>query len=100
MSRLRGLIGRPGLAAGEGLLFPKCNSVHMWFMRFPIDVVFIATRRNADGSLTRVVSSVHENVRPWRALPLLDWRAKDALELPAGAIRAHAIGVGDELCLS
>ncbi len=91
LDRTRGLIGRKGLTPGQAMLFPKCNSIHMWLMGFSIDVVFIREGR---------VSSVHADVRPWKMLPLLDWRGKDALELPSGTIRRLDISRGDELCIS
>ena len=97
--RLRGLIGK-NLENGMGMLFPKNNSIHMWFMSFPIDVVFIRKEKSADGKIIFKVSSVHENVRPWRPHPLMDWRASETLELPNGTVRRCAITAGDELCIS
>jgi uncharacterized membrane protein (UPF0127 family) len=91
LSRLRGWIGKTRAAPGEGILFPKCTSIHMWFMSIPIDVVFLGERR--------VVTSVHRSVRPWKVLPLFDGRARDALELPAGSIDRLGIAPGDELCI-
>ena len=44
LSRLTGLIGLARFEAGEGLLFPRCTSIHMWMMRIPIDVVFLKKR--------------------------------------------------------
>ncbi len=82
------------------MLFPKCNNIHMWFMRIPIDVLFVSPFQGNDGKTYWRVSSAHENVRPWRALPLMDLRASDALELPSGSIRRHGILAGDELCIS
>jgi uncharacterized membrane protein (UPF0127 family) len=101
VDRLRGLIGKTGLGAGTGMLFPRCNSVHMWFMSFPIDVVFLRQAPGASADAAKwIVSSAHESVRPWKALPLMDLRARDALELPAGTIRQARLSVGDELCIS
>ncbi len=91
---------------GSGLFFPRCNDIHMWLMRIPIDVVFLrratseVTGDGADPSERWEITSVHEDVRPWRPLPLRDGRASETLELPAGTIRRHAIRTGDELCLS
>ena len=96
--RLRGLIGRGSLAPGEAMHFPRCNSVHMWFMRFPIDVVFVRLANKSDGTEVRVISSVRENIRPWRLLPLVDLKANEALELPAGVARERNLAVGDEIC--
>jgi uncharacterized membrane protein (UPF0127 family) len=90
LTRLRGLLGRSVLPRGEGLLIVPCGSVHTWFMRFPIDVVFL------DRDL-RVVG-VAADVRPWR----LRWRkgGKRVLELAAGQAAARGIGVGDRLALA
>jgi uncharacterized membrane protein (UPF0127 family) len=95
--RLVGLMGRDRLEPGEGLLFPECRSVHMWFMRIPIDIVFLA-RGEADGD--REVVAVFEQVRPWKLLPVGSGRARDALELPSGTAGRAGIAVGDRLCLS
>ena len=56
--RIRGLIGVKNLPPGEGLLILRCNSIHTFFMSFPIDAVFL------DRS-DRVVKVVR-NIRPWR----------------------------------
>jgi uncharacterized membrane protein (UPF0127 family) len=91
LSRLRGLLGRDGLADGEGLHIVPCNSIHMFFMRFPIDVAFL------DEDL-RVVKTVHQ-IRPWRATRIyLD--AHSALELPAGALARSGTREGDQLRFS
>jgi hypothetical protein len=96
-SRLKGLIGTTCLKQGEGLLLSPCNDIHMWFMSIPIDVVFIA---RGEGDSSWKVSSVHEDVRPWKALPLRDGKASATIELPAGTVRRCAIAKGDELCIS
>lgn len=98
--RLRGLIGKTALAPGEAMLFPKCNDIHMWFMSMPIDVVFVRVSRSQDGTTVYRVSSAHENVRPWKPLPLRDGKASDTLELAAGTVRRLGISAGDELCIS
>jgi len=88
-TRMRGLLGRPGLEAGEGLLIRPTNSVHMFFMRFAIDVVFL------DREL--VVQKVVEALRPWRLAGCRGARA--ALELPAGTAGRRGITVGERLTL-
>ncbi|MGZ3689054.1 MAG: DUF192 domain-containing protein [Bdellovibrionota bacterium] len=95
--RLRGLIGRKSLESGQGMLFPRCQDIHMWFMSIPIDVVFV---RRQKGEGKWMVSSTREGVRPWRLLPVHDWKATETLELPAGTVRRHAIAAGDELCIN
>jgi uncharacterized membrane protein (UPF0127 family) len=88
-SRLRGLLGRSSLPAGEGLLLRPCGSVHTLFMRFPIDVVF------CDRELR--VLSVAESVRPWRAA--VRRGAKVAVELAAGEARRRGVETGVRLRL-
>jgi uncharacterized protein len=87
--RARGLLGRDGLESGAGMLIDRAGSVHMFFMRFAIDVVFL----DRDW---RVVSIRHE-LGPWRVASAR--RAVAALELPAGAAAEAGIGVGDVLAL-
>jgi len=88
-TRMRGLLGRTGLDDREGLLIRPTNSVHMFFMRFAIDVVFL------DRDL--VVRKVVEALRPWRMAGCRGARA--ALELPAGSAGRSGITVGEQLVL-
>src|ERR687897_3899365 len=74
ISRMRGLLGRNELRPGEGLLLRPASSVHTFFMRFPIDAVFL------DGDLR--VLAVRPEVPPWRTAGHRGARA--VLELPAG----------------
>ena len=87
--RMRGLLGRDGLEPGEGMLIDRAGSVHMFFMRFPIDAVFLDRE-------WRVVGIKH-GLRPWRVAGAR--RAVAALELPAGAAAAAGIKEGDVLAL-
>ena len=89
--RTIGLLGTRSLAPGEGLWIERSPSIHMFFMRYAIDAVFVAT----DGRVTRIV----ENLRPWR---VVWWArgARDCLELPVGAVAASGTRVGDRLELT
>lgn len=87
-TRTRGLIGHPSLAEDEGLLIERCDGVHMMFMRYPIDVIFL----DRDG----VVVGMRENLRPWRMTRLYRG-AKQALELSAGAIARAGVELGHRL---
>ncbi len=98
ISRLRGWIGKTRADSGEGILFPNCTSIHMWFMLMPIDVVFLRVNNAKEGE-RKVVTSVRGNVRPWKLLPLFDGKAHEALELPVGSIARLGILPGDELCI-
>ena len=86
-ARARGLLGRSSLEPGEGMLIDRAGSVHMFFMRFPIDVVFLDRDRKVVG--------VRHGLRPWRVAGAR--RAVAALELPAGAAAAAAVEEGDVL---
>jgi uncharacterized protein len=94
LDRLRGLIGRSALAESEGLYFPGTNGIHMLFMRFAIDCVFVGAPRE-DGS--HEVVAVREHLRPWTGLVPWVHRARGALELRAGAVSSAGLRVGDSL---
>ncbi len=99
-ARFRGLIGMGLLEPGQGLWLTRCNSIHMWFMSISIDVVFMKKVVMADGRVRWSVTSVRENIRPWRILPLGDGKASETLELSCGTIRRCDIQMGDLLCTS
>ena len=73
--RMRGLIGRDRLERGRGMLITKCNCIHTFFMRFPIDATFLDRR----GNVVRLV----RGIRPWRPLVWGGWRARSVLETSA-----------------
>ncbi len=89
-SRTRGLLGRAPLAEGEGLLIEPCQSVHMFFMRYAIDVVFLDREY-------RVVA-LRPGLRPWRVTRYYR-DAHSALELPAGAAAKVGLEPGQQLAL-
>lgn len=76
-ARARGLLGRRGLEPGEGLLLSPCRGVHTFFMRFPIDVIFL-DRRN-------LVVEAARDLAPGRVAGI-HLAARSALELPAGTV--------------
>jgi uncharacterized membrane protein (UPF0127 family) len=90
LTRLRGLLGRRELPAGEGLLLQDSSSIHMFFMRFAIDVAFV----DADG---RILHACH-SIRPWRISRIV-FGAKAAIELPAGTLRSLGVDRGSVLKL-
>jgi uncharacterized protein len=87
LTRLKGLLGKKRLEPGEGLLLRPASAVHTFFMRFPIDVVFL------DRELR--VLALATNLRPWRAAGRRGARA--VLELPAGECERCDIRPGDRL---
>ena len=94
--KFMGLMGRGSLAPGAGLWLPESNGIHMMFMRFPIDAVFVGAP-TTDGS--RSVLSLHRSLPTWRGLVPLVRGAKGVLELPAGTIEATSTAVGDQLLI-
>src|SRR6188508_770896 len=87
LARMRGLLGRRGLPGGQGLFIEPTWSVHTWFMRFPIDVVFL------DRDLT--VLKIRRHMGPWRMAAR--FRARSVLELASGECDRLRLEVGDRL---
>ena len=96
-AKFMGLMGRPSLADGAGLWLPDGNGIHMMFMRFPIDAVFLG---KPDAAGSRRVVSVRERLPTWRGLDPLVRGAHGVLELPVGVIAATGTAVGDEVVLA
>jgi uncharacterized membrane protein (UPF0127 family) len=88
-SRRKGLLGREDLAGGEGLWIVPCEAVHTFWMRFPIDLVYLDRKH-------RVVK-VRTHVGPWRMSTCL--RAHSVIELGAGTIGETGTTRGDILQL-
>jgi uncharacterized membrane protein (UPF0127 family) len=91
-AKFLGLMGRARLPAGDALWLPSSNGIHMFFMRIPIDAVFLG-RPLPDGS--RQVLSIHRDLRPWVGIVPLIRGADGCLELPAGTIAATGTAAGD-----
>ena len=87
LTRMRGLLGRRELPSGEGILLKPASSVHMAFMRFAIDALFL------DGEM-RVVK-VAEDLKPWRMAGARG--AKSVVEIAAGEAARRGVTVGDRL---
>jgi protein-S-isoprenylcysteine O-methyltransferase Ste14/uncharacterized membrane protein (UPF0127 family) len=90
-TRLRGLLGTPRLEPGEGLWIKPSNQVHMFGMRYAIDVVFL-------DDAGRVLRLIHA-LQPNRISP----RVKDAtsvLELPAGTLARAGLEEGGTVDIS
>ena len=87
LARLRGLLGRSDLPAGEGLLLRPAGSIHTAFMRFPIDAVFL----DADLRVVKIAA----DLRPWRMAAARG--AKSVVEIAAGEAARRGLNVGDRL---
>ena len=91
LTRVRGLLGRTHLDEDEGLLIVPCPSIHMFGMKFALDVVFL--------SKANVVFDFVENIAPGKhyVAKKTHGKAHSALELPAGTIARHNIEIGQTL---
>ena len=96
--KFMGLMGRPTLPAGAALWLPDSNGIHMMFMRFPIDAVFVG-RPDPSRDGARAVVAVRERLPAWRGLVPLVRGAHGVLELPAGSIAESGTVVGDLVAL-
>ncbi|MFL5725389.1 MAG: DUF192 domain-containing protein [Chloroflexota bacterium] len=96
--KFMGLMGRPSLAPDAALWLPGSNGIHMMFMRFPIDAVFLGRPSGSDDG-ARPVVAVRQRLPAWRGLVPLIRGAHGVLELPAGAIAASGTAVGDLVAL-
>jgi uncharacterized membrane protein (UPF0127 family) len=81
-----GLMGKRALPDGGGLVIQPCNGVVSFFMRFPIDVLFVG----GDGKVCKTLP----NLRPWKASKIVRG-SKFVVELPAGTIEQSGTQVGD-----
>ncbi|NPV70271.1 MAG: DUF192 domain-containing protein [Firmicutes bacterium] len=90
LRRLRGLMFRAGMLAGSALVIEPCNGIHTCFMRFPIDVVFVARDMRA------ILSA--RSVAPWRFIPWVKG-ARLVVEFPAGTLSRAPVRPGDVMVL-
>ena len=86
-ARMRGLLGRKGLAPGEAIILRPGSSIHTLFMRFSLDVIFA----DREGKVVKV----SRDVKPFRLVMGLG--ARDVIEMEAGALNGVNLAVGDRL---
>ena len=94
--RFRGLMFRKSLGEYDGLLLTKTKQIHMFWMRFPIDVIYLRRVENeTQGQIFEVVG-ITEGQKPWS---IGGWvrEATDVLELNVGTIQKVNIKKGDAL---
>ncbi|MDZ4789227.1 MAG: DUF192 domain-containing protein [Blastochloris sp.] len=85
---MKGLLGRTSLVPLEGLWLKPCNSIHMFFMRFSIDALFLDKQQ--------CIVKVYHSLPPW-AISSLIFRAESVLELAAGRANELGLQIGDQL---
>lgn len=86
-ARRMGLLKHEGLGKGEGLWILPCEAVHTFWMKFPIDVIFVNRKKR----VTKIVSHMK------RSRIAFSIRAQSVIELPAGTAEATGTEVGDVL---
>jgi uncharacterized protein len=87
-----GLMFRRSLEPGRGMWIAPCNGIHMMFMRFPIDAVFLDSKER--------VKKVYRKLPPWWGVVWLEWGAHSVLELPPGSTSGIDLLRGDQLVIS
>jgi uncharacterized protein len=95
-ARFRGLMGRASLPQGAGLWLPGSPSIHMLFMRFPIDCVFLGPEAPDE---TRRVVGLRRALRPWVGVVWWVRGGAGVIELPVGAIDASGTEIGDVVAI-
>lgn len=86
-ARFRGLMGRPSIPENMGLMIAPCNSVHCFFMKFPIDVIFLDKE-------DRVVH-ISENMKPGSISPIVR-KSYSVIEANATVFQKN-IKIGDNV---
>lgn len=88
--RLIGLMGRCSMIDGQGLYFPGCKSIHSFFMKFAIDVLFL----DKEMKITKMVNCL----KPYR-VAFAPLKTRNTLELSCGVLEKHDLSVGDTMTL-
>lgn len=83
---MRGMLGR-NFTQFDAMVFRRNNSIHMFFMRIPLDVIFLDSQDT--------VLAVRHRLKPWRMAA--EFSASTVIELPAGTLTKTKLAVGDTL---
>jgi uncharacterized protein len=86
-----GLMFRRSLETGRGLWLNPCNGIHMMFMRFPIDAVFLDSKER--------VKKVYRRLPQWWGVVWFVWGARSVLELPSGSTAEIDLQRGDQIVI-
>ena len=88
LSRMVGLLNKKSLLLDEALIITKCQSIHMFFMRFSIDVIFVDKNNYVVGLV--------ERIKPFRLSPIF-FRSNYSIEIPEGKIVQTKTSIGDKI---
>ncbi len=86
-----GLMFRSRLEPGRGMWLIPCNGIHMMFMNFAIDAVFLDTKER--------VKKVYRKLPAWYGIVVLEWGAHSVLELPPGSTSEIDLQRGDQIII-
>ncbi len=86
LKRMKGLLGRKSLEDKEALVIKPCNSIHTFFMNFPIDVLFV----DKENKIVKIMIGL----QPFRLSPVCRFSSY-VIELPVGAVSANKAETGD-----
>jgi len=89
-ARMKGLLGRLNLEPDEALVITHCQSIHMFFMKFAIDVIFCDKDNKVIGLCA--------NIKPWQLSPIF-FKASLAIELPTGTIALTKTQLQDQITI-
>ena len=87
-----GLMFRKRLEPGRGMWIAPCNGIHMMFMNFAIDAVFLDTKER--------VKKVYPRLPAWTGVVWYEWGAHSVLELPSGSTSEIDLQRGDQILIS
>ncbi|MCU0666755.1 MAG: DUF192 domain-containing protein [Candidatus Omnitrophica bacterium] len=90
-SRMKGLLGKESLSYGQALILQPCNSVHTFFMKFSLDLIFV----NKENRIIKIIA----NLKPWR-LSGVYLQAAYVIEFPAGSLVSSESKEGDTILIS
>lgn len=88
ITRFKGLMFRKNPLMQEALWILPCNSIHMCFMHFPIDVVFL--------DKNKMIAHLVQNLKPWRFVAPIK-EAHSVLECPVGTIEKFSLEIGQRI---
>lgn len=88
LERFKGLMGKKALSIDKSLCIIPCNSIHMFFMKFPIDVVFL----DETGKVIHLIA----NLKPWNISKIIK-KSKLVIEMPVGTIEMKNIRINDKI---
>ena len=88
--RIKGLLGRKFLEDKEALIIKPCNSIHTFFMNFPIDVLFVDKKNK--------IIKIITGLKPFRLSPIYILSSY-VVEFPVGVVSANTAVVGDAISI-